>query len=233
MHPSVGPALFPFFREFEGLRQQMYVDGRGLVTIGLGFMIEPVEVAVGLGLHNWYRLAGCSTPITRDTLAAEIAAVKSQDPSYQRQFGLRSEAMGPLCISEAHRREGFLVQLFPEFNTYPADAQMGIICVSWLRSSMAGMMNEFPAFVACCQARDFRGAGPESLWEAIRDATGDILDPVRGRRVRRRHAQLRMFFNAAAIEDANRRSPGSAPIERLWYPYMSPQLAAATFGAEG
>lgn len=230
MHPSVEPALFPFFREFEGVRQQMYVDGRGLVTIGVGFMIEPVEVAVSLGLQNWYRLAGSSGPVTRDALADEIREVKSRDPSYQRQFGLRADAMGPLCVAEARRREHFLVQLFPDFATYPADAQMGIFCVSWLRSSIAGMMGEFPNFVAHCRARDFRSAGPESLWAAIRDATGDILDPVSGRRVRRRHAQLRMFYNAGAIEDANRRSPGSAPIERLWYPYMAPQLAAATFG---
>lgn len=230
MHESVENAVFPFLREFEGVRQRMYLDSRGLVTVGVGFMIEPVEVAVLLGLQNWYRLPGSSGPVTRDTLAAEISAIKSGTPGYQNQFGLREDAMGPICRAEARRRERFLVDLFPEWASYPADAQMGIMCVAWVRSSKAGMLSGFPEFVRYVQARDFQRAGPASLWAAIREAVGDRSDRVMGRRVRRREAQLRMFDNAAAIERANRAAPGSAPIETLWYPRMCPQLAAAAGG---
>ena len=220
MHPPVGPALYSVLGHFEAVRQTMYLDSASppLVTVGIGFMIDPFAAALALGLGNWSRRGGGA--VTESDLRTEWNLVKNpqtRPAGWQAQLMLRREAMRPLFDREARRREGVLRRLFPHFDNCPADAQLGMLCVSWVRSSQAGIRSEFPDFVGFCGQRDWRRAGPASLWAAIRDATGG----QDSRRVQRRFAMLRMFDNAAVVEESNSIRPHSIPIQRLFYPHLA------------
>jgi len=223
MHASVGPALYGVLSYFEGVRQSMYLDQARppRVTVGIGFLIDPYARAFATGLGNWGRRGGGGA-VTETEFREEWNQVKRGTPGYQRQFLLNPTAMQPLFNRQATANDGILAGMFPGprgYSTFPADAQLGILCVSWLKSSAEGLRSGFPNFVAACAARDWRRAGPESLWQAIRDATPG---PGGDRRVQRRFAMLRLFDNAAAVEEANRQRADAIPWGRLFYPNMAP-----------
>ena len=48
MHQSVKTALSGFLKQYEGKVHFMYLDMKGLVTVGIGQLIDPVDRALKL-----------------------------------------------------------------------------------------------------------------------------------------------------------------------------------------
>ena len=48
MHASVKNALSNFLKQYEGKVNFMYLDVKGLVTVGIGHLIDPVNMALKL-----------------------------------------------------------------------------------------------------------------------------------------------------------------------------------------
>ena len=215
MHPNVKPTLRRVLGDFEGVRHSMYLDAVGLVTVGIGFLIDPFSRATAIRLGNWSRRGG--GPVTAGDLRQEWDNVKRRTIGYRCQLRLSNRSIEPLFDQKANGGENMLIRIFSQFGQYPADAQLGMLCLTWLRASEPGYRRTFPEFIRCCTRRDWRRAGIESLWQAIQEARGG----PQNRRIRRRNAQLRMFDNAAVVEDSNRFSSRSMPIQNLHYPYMA------------
>jgi len=191
--PAVLEAFVPYTKRFEGETNWMYADIRNLVTTGWGDLIDPIGRALSL---PWRRLDGqIATP-------AEIIAcwnlVKSRTDLNQRggmiyskiagnDLRLRPEDVEDLVARRLTMNEVELKSHYWAFNSWPADAQLGIHSMAWAM----GPAFHFPAFAAAVNATppDFRTAASES--HMSNGAPG------------RNQAQYRLFMAAADVATFN------------------------------
>ena len=76
MHPAILAAWQTFNTPIEGMVPFMYLDTKGLVTIGMGNLIDPISVAVTLPFKKRGKTgpANAGKPATR----AEIERLRDQ-----------------------------------------------------------------------------------------------------------------------------------------------------------
>jgi GH24 family phage-related lysozyme (muramidase) len=132
MYDSVRQNFLAFSTQFEGRVPYMYLDVKGLVTIGVGNLIDPIALALPL---PFVFKADPSTTATQDDITADWNAVKA-DPALTRQGHLAADpitkqmltddSINSLVLSKADHFEATLKQTteFSSFDTWPADAQL-------------------------------------------------------------------------------------------------------------
>lgn len=211
MHPSVAAMFRTYTVALEGEVRHFYADVLGLVTIGVGNLVDPVHTALGLPLrHPDGRLA------SRAEIAAEWHTVKA-DPRSATQghrysaartalrlddAGLEALVQGKLAANDAalHRR-------YPGFEGYPADAQLLLHSLAWA----CGAAYRFPALDRAVAAEDWLAAGREAQMDTKGpDRIAGNRDDNHGLHPRNaRHVHL--GANAAAV-----RAHGSDPSVLHW-----------------
>lgn len=209
MYPSVAAQFRAFNERFEGCISHMYLDVKGLVTIGVGNLIDPVEAAMVLPFR--FKIGGA--PASQEQIAAEWRKLKNDAALAQKgcracaaitELELGQDAIGRLVAQRLARNEEILKRQppFHEFDTWPADAQMGLLSMAWAMG--AGGFAGFPRFSGACRSRNFRAAAVESK---LREAGNPGLAP-------RNRADFVLFSNAAAVC-----APGSSKEPAtLYYP---------------
>ena len=75
MHQSVKTALPGFLKEYEGKVNFMYLDVKGLVTVGIGHLIDPVDMALKL---EFGPKGGGGGAVSAGEITAEWQTVKSR-----------------------------------------------------------------------------------------------------------------------------------------------------------
>lgn len=165
MHDSVRAAWRLWNTPFEGVVYWMYLDTHNppLVTTGMGNMIDPVELALGLPWQWGASGAFAST----DSIATEWRAVKADATLSQR--GARAAEAGTLLrLPDAavdaligQKLDQFEMELklhpaFAAFETWPADAQLALLSMAWAMGP--GFGGGWPHFTASCAALDFETA---------------------------------------------------------------------------
>lgn len=216
MYPSVQAAFRAFNEPFEGVVPWMYLDVKGLVTVGVGNLIDPVELA----LHLPFRFRGePHQPAGSEQISEEWQRIKSN--AALGKAGYRAcEALTRLRLDDAaidaliHARLGANeVSLkkraaFVGFDGWPADAQLGLLSMAWALGP--GGPSKFTKFSAACRQVDFSGA-----------AAGCKINETGNPGVAPRNRANRILFgNAAAV-----RKSGSDPA-RLHYPAVLGQVEA-------
>jgi len=161
MKSSVEAAFRAFSSRFEGAVNFMYLDVKGLVTTGIGNLIDPGGVAMAL---PWLKPDG--TPASRGEIASEWANVKSRDDLKLRggmiyktitKLRLSDEGVTNLLLGVLHLNNAALVKRFPDFEDWPADAQLATHSMAWA----CGTGFRFPKLAAALLAADFRVAATE------------------------------------------------------------------------
>jgi hypothetical protein len=205
MRDSVRKAFVKFTETFEGSVATMYLDVKGLVTVAIGNLIDPIGAALDMPF-----LRQDGSPASRTEIGAEWRRMKTT-PSLARSGWTAAAKLATLHLSEEGiqsvvraklaQMERYLIDMpgrFPDFESYPADAQLCLLSMSWA----CGPAFRFPKFEACIRARDFVGAIEHCHME---DSHNPGLRP-------RNAASLVLLANAAAVEAA-----GDDP-EALHYP---------------
>ena len=166
MRPSVQAAFVPWVSRFEGVTNWPYLDVKGLVTTGIGNLIDPFSAAKDLP----WTLAGM--PATGPQIAQAWLTVKGRQDLRLHgggafkdltQLRLSAEAVNDLCAKKLAGMDQILCLRFAGYEDYPADAQLGILSMAWA----LGPAFDFPAFHAACEAGDWVTASQECH---IRDA---------------------------------------------------------------
>jgi hypothetical protein len=139
----------------------MYTDILGLVTIAIGDLIDPVELALGLPFVH-----ADGSPASHAEIAAAWHAVKS-DPRgphlgwrYTAQLTtirLTDEGVSEVVARKLDQNEADLRRRFPDFEEWPADAQLATHSMAWA----CGSGFRFPKLAAALLARDFETAARE------------------------------------------------------------------------
>jgi hypothetical protein len=157
---SVRDAFLPFNTPLEGVEYNLYADIKGLVTIGVGNLVDPVELALDLPLRT-----PDGSMASRADIAAEWDRVKHdpqaarQGASYAEQItALRLDQDGLRAIVEAKLDQvaGAMAGRFPGFSSWPANAQLAVLSWAWATGG-----GGFPNLAASLDAEDWSTASDE------------------------------------------------------------------------
>lgn len=197
MYDSVREQFIAFSTEFEGRVSFMYADIKGLVSIGIGNLIDPVELA--LPLPFVYKSDQSSAAGQAD-IQTDWQRVKS-DPSLAQKGWRACDAITSLMLTDdsietlvLSKLDQFAATLrrtseFADLDDWPADAQLGLFSMAWAMGPAFGP--GWPNFRASCAAHDWRGAADN---RHMNDSANPGLRP-------RNVANRELFLNAAYATD--------------------------------
>lgn len=171
MRQAVRDNYTAFTSRFEGAVPWMYLDVKGLVTTGIGNLIDSVGAAQALPWRH-----GQGGPLaSQDEIAQAWSTVKGMQGSkmlgggnkvFQNASDLRLDADGirKLVNDKLNSNEAILLTRFPGFEAWPADAQLGLLSMAWAM----GPYFKFPKFEAAVNqlVPDFKAAAALSHMNA-------------------------------------------------------------------
>ncbi len=215
MHPAAISAWYPFIKRHEGEIAFMYLDTKGLVTTGIGNLIDPISLAVPIPFqfkaNNRHKVAA-GKMATHQEIETEWKFLKNHTnkAAFIRGGARAIEPETSLELNAANRQNLFnaksasnerkLVNHFPDFHAWPADAQIGLMAMAW--GLGPGFPPKWPKFTKACKAQDFDAAAANSS--------------IRTWRKERNDDSVRLFENAARVV----KNPGVYDGAVFYYPDM-------------
>lgn len=162
MKDSVRQAFIPFTQQFEGFTTWMYLDVKGLVTIGYGNLIDPV-IPAGLKF-----VLPDGAPANVQQIQDAYRIVKSRQDAKENGGGwfrsvttLRAtqDSIDAYAQSVCDNFEHTLATV-PNWNDWPADAQLGALSIAW--ACGPNFINLWPKFHTAAWKGDFATMAVES-----------------------------------------------------------------------
>jgi len=147
----------------EGHVSFMYLDTHAppLVTVGRGNLIDPVTLACALAFVH-----ADGTPASIKDIRQEWNSVKAMvqlskfgGQAFGRYTTLRlpDDAIDELCTKRLLENEDLVRRQFPEWDTFPAYAQRGLMSMAWARGPN-GFHAAYPLFSAAVMKQDWATA---------------------------------------------------------------------------
>jgi GH24 family phage-related lysozyme (muramidase) len=190
------PGVFPTFTQrFEGKIMWMYLDVKGLVTVGLGNLIDPMRLALGL---NMVFANDANRVATVDEIAFEWRTMKlnqflaksgAQAAKRLSKLRLTEPALIHLVENQLNANEAILQKTFANWDSWPADAQLGVMSMAWAMGP--GFLPHFPRFTMACSIEDWATAG----------ANCNINTKNNAGLIPRNHADQALFKSAQQVVD--------------------------------
>ena len=194
-HTSVRNGFLAFSKPLEGRVPWMYLDIKGLVTTGIGNLIDPVGLALKLPFVH----GGDGSPASEDEIRAEWQRLKDDQSLAQKRYTvceaitdlrLTDASIDELVLAKFDSNDRALRQAFSNWNDWPADAQLGAHSMAW---AGAGFPVKWPKFRAAAEARN---------WKAV--ATESNIDETGNPGVKARNAaNAQLFHNAEVVESSD------------------------------
>jgi hypothetical protein len=194
MKPSVRHAFVPFTSPLEGVVPWMYLDELGLVTVAIGNLIDPIELALAL---PFVRQDG--TPATREEIREAWAVVKAHQELAQQghrvaarftSIRLTDEGVAQVVGAKLEQNDASLRAHYPGFEEWPADAQLAAHSMAWACGAAFGYGGPRPFRKLDAALLDF---------DFVTAAAECTINPQRGTIVQRNAANRMMFMNAARV----------------------------------
>ena len=232
MYPSVKSYFIAFNQAIEDRIDYMYLDIKGLVTVGIGNLIDVENagdkknlekimkelVTLPFVYKKGQRDAG--KPASKADIEAEWKRVKDKQelakrgaPFFSDLTKLELQAIDHLVFKTANtmERELKMDPAFQGFDQWPADAQLGLLSMSWALGATKLKAN-WPHLKTACKQQDFDAVLKHS---EIHTAGNPGV-------VKRNIANRRLFNNAAAVLANKGRNPAENTNQRmtLYYPNM-------------
>lgn len=170
MRPSVHAAWRAFNVPLESLVHHMYLDILGLVTTGMGNMVDPVQTCIPL---PWRRPDGSLAP--KDEVVRQWTTLKENPDLAKRHYRFAQELLAlryghALTLHDddidtlvAHKLEANEVELrkhFPAYDEWPADAQLAVHSMAWAMGP--AFSSKFPTFTGIINRGHFAACGEQN-----------------------------------------------------------------------
>jgi len=154
---------FPeWVQRYEGKFLTLYQDTLGLVTTGIGNLVDPIDRVVGLPFFH-----EDGRPADAEEIRAEWRRVKAMPPGllaarYVVPGALR---LSPEGLALLVRRQNALnvqqlARSYPDLPNYPAAVQTALMGMAWAMG--AGFPAKWPTFSAAVRGRDWKSAADNS-----------------------------------------------------------------------
>jgi|ERR1700722_1637346 GH24 family phage-related lysozyme (muramidase) len=205
MNVHVYDRLWNWLYATEGPVPYMYLDGLGLVTVGIGFMIDPIADYINQWGRSFVKNDG--TAAGPEEVKTEFNRVKlMQDKKGAHlnfkagaQLTLPASAMKPTLLNilrqkEAALKTGWRNDFFSDFENFPPDAQMGVLSTAY--GSLGNKSLAEVAFNNACKNQDWAAAANSGRWDGWRP------EKIIGHKL--------MFNNAQAAKDTRDDNPQPA-----------------------
>lgn len=183
-----------FSERFEGCVPYMYLDIKGLVTVGIGNLIDPVEEALKLPFRFKDNGEKASVPdISREWKyingLSYLKTAGAGAAAFRTTLELSDEDIGKIVKSRLLHNDIVVSSLpaFYKWDSWPADAQLGVMSMAWAMG--AGGFKGFPKFMMAAANSDFAGMAAECKLD---DSDNAGLTP-------RNAANKQCFLNAAQV----------------------------------
>jgi hypothetical protein len=179
MNAYVYERLYHWLYATEGNVPYMYLDSLGLVTVGIGFMIDPIEKYIDVWGGRFRKADGRAA--TRDDVLAEAHRLKEPDMQKLKgahlnfkdgaQVFLLASAVKPGVTEKLRDKERALKsapfnEFFANFDDFPPDAQMGLLSTAY--GFLRDKTPEEQAFNRACKGLDWHGAAQSGRWTGWR-----------------------------------------------------------------
>jgi len=159
---------------FEGTVPWMYLDTRGLVTVGVGEMLANAARAQSLGFVD-----SSGQPSTQDVILAEFNRVCALAPAKVAGFYrsstspvLPQSAIDTLLMNHVSFFDGQLGARFPAYTNFPDLAKLGLLDMIY-NLGVTGLFRGFPHFMASVDAQDWLSASNQCHRVGPGDARND------------------------------------------------------------
>jgi GH24 family phage-related lysozyme (muramidase) len=188
MYSSVADAFWKFTADREGSLDFMYADVKNLVTTGIGNLIDPINTALNLPWRHRATGELASGP----EIVSAWNTVKGRIDLNQKGGGyyrnvtdlyLDKEAIQELVRQRLNQNEAILRQGFPNYDSLPADAQLGILSMAWAAGPY--FYKSFPMFTKAVNSGDY--------------VTAAVQSHMKGLNADRQIANRELFANAADV----------------------------------
>lgn len=142
----------------------MYLDCKGLVTTGIGCLIDPVGAALGLPWQHQYE----NRPATESEIAAEWNLIKGRQDLAKFHYNyagklcslqLTGEGVSQLATTRLGQNETLIKAKIPLWDNWPADAQLATMSMAWAMG--AGFTKTFTNWLAAARAGNFEGCAAD------------------------------------------------------------------------
>jgi GH24 family phage-related lysozyme (muramidase) len=175
IQPAVLAAWVKYNQPFEGVEKFLYTDAIGLVTTGMGNLVDssqsgssnPWAPALQLPWKNpdgslssggdviaaWQTVKN-AWPAVQSTNCAHLTTIRLDDAGVQQAVSVALKA-------DAQILSGY----FKNWMTMPADAQMGILSMAWAMG--AGFPRTFTTFTADIDAGRYAAAAAQSGFQGV------------------------------------------------------------------
>ena len=200
MRPAVSDAFYDWSAKYEGAVPTAYQDVKGLVSIGVGILADPVGLMLSLPLRwsdgrlatpgeiqgEFSRIKGLGKGKIEDGNPAALGGWRYARPYCN--LHLDDEGMRYVVNRKLATNEAVLRGRFPNWDEFCADAQLGIMSYSWaVGSSFATIA---PKLSQAIRTLDWLTASSESH---IQETGNPGVIP-------RNKAMVTLFRNAAEVD---------------------------------
>ena len=186
--------IFPSWSaQFEGRVHWMYLDIKGLVTTGVGNLIDPEPSAQSL---HWKHPDGSlATPFE---IQSEWTVIKSHHELAHEGFRaagviaklrIDDQQIDDLILYHLQQDEKFMLRTLKDFESWPADSQLATCSMAW--ACGAGFTAKFQHWLACALKQDWNGCATNCEMNATHNPG---LKP-------RNNANFALFTAAAHINE--------------------------------
>jgi hypothetical protein len=194
-----------FTEGFEGGIPWLYLDRAGAVTVAYGNLVNTPSAVLNLPLVH-----ADGSPATKAEIAVAWQRVHA-DPNaaiagagYAKRLTdlrLTREGMTDLALARLHLNNADLVRQLPDFEEFPACAQMALHSWGWA----CGTRARFPKMMAALKERDFDTAAVEIFMdENLRAPDGRYLFDANGQHVKNGGLVPRNVANRILMRNASR-----------------------------
>jgi hypothetical protein len=164
---SVVDSFVPWSAPFEGVLPFMYTDAKGLVTSGMGNLVDPKSLALGL---PWKKADGSLA--SQAEISAEWDRIKAAYPAIQSNgsgkiatLHLDKSEVAALVRAKLRLNDAYLAAHLPGFASAPADAQLAAHSMAWAMGP--GFAASWTNFRGAFGGGDFKTAASESHMQGV------------------------------------------------------------------
>lgn len=199
MYESVSDAFTPASKKFEGYLPWMYTDVKGLVTTGMGNLIDPVENALNL---PWKHGVGGPAATQQEIMAAWNAVKHGgmDQAGGGKQSGLSDlrlddDGIQQVIGQKLTNNESILRKRISNWDTLPANVQLACLLMAWAM----GANFAYPHFLALITSAvpDFRAAADQAYMPDNPQKSMDY-PPTSNPGLRPRNVLVKMLLQQAA-----------------------------------